>query len=387
MIDIATVARRNRVYKISAFVLAILLWVYVQAEQQGVQVLTIPLDVEGLEVGYVVEPEPPKVVELRVKGPKGTLANLSSRDFRARVSLSGAKPGSLVAGIQVDSPPTVQIIGRTPPELNLTVDILENRSVPVSYEFKGLAPAGYKVGEPTFRPTEVLISGPRERVQSIQKVAVQIPLGTKETFVRNLPVRILDPALKANEDSNLRISPKSIEVTVPILEELPAKSVGIQPQITGVPPKGYRVVSTKVEPSNVVISGPADILRDINFVATSPIDITDARSNIVRDVPLLFPSGVRSQGSNRVRITVVIEALNGKDIPKDETKPASGGQSLPDPTKDPNKPDSGLNRPGSNITPGGSGTSGGSGGAGGQNGSGSAGASGSGTGTSGGKPN
>ncbi|MTV48322.1 hypothetical protein GJ688_04900 [Heliobacillus mobilis] len=345
--DLAETARRNWLYKAAALALAVLLWIYVQAEQQGTQTFPVTLEREGLEAGYVLDPEPPNVVELKVRGPKSILANLSSRDFRARLSLSGAKPGPLTVSIQVDSPSNVQVISRTPSELNLNVDVLETRTVPVAWEYKGTLPTGYKMGDPTFQPADVVLSGPREKLKAIRKVGVQIPVGGKESILRSLPVSIMEPYIN-NDDGRIQISPRSVEVNVPITQEITSKTANIQPQVVGTPAKGYRVASTRVEPASVTVQLPVEMSPEVRSLSTSPVDITEAKGDVVRDVPLQFPNGIRPQNAAQgmVRVTVVIEAVSAT-TPAETVPPASGqtptgggtgtGTGTPNGTKEPAK--------------------------------------------------
>ncbi|MCW2277650.1 CdaR family protein [Heliophilum fasciatum] len=310
----ASIARRNWVYKVAALVLSVLLWVYVQAEQQGSQVLTIPLDVEGLEAGYVLDPEPPKVVELKVKGPKASLTTLSSRDFRARISLTGARPGSVVIAIQVDSPPAVQVISKTPAELELNVDTLHNRSIPVAYEFKGTLPAGYKAGQPVIRPGEVMVSGAKNRVDAINRVYVQIPVNSKENLATSLPVRLQIPG-GTGEDNNVRISPKAVDVYMPVTEEEQARTVQVRPVQSGSPADGYKVAGLRVEPAQVAISGTSSALQTITAISTASLDVNGARADVVRDLPLLVPNGVKVSGPQSVRVTAVVVPANSGTVP------------------------------------------------------------------------
>ncbi|ABZ84095.1 hypothetical protein HM1_1523 [Heliomicrobium modesticaldum Ice1] len=359
MMDIAGTARRNWLYKLAALAIAILLWVYVNAEQQSVQTFPVQLEREGLEAGYVLDPEPPTVVELRVKGPKAIMANLSSRDFRARISLTGAKPGPLTIGVTVDAPSNVQIISKSPAELSLHVDVLETRTLPLAWEFKGNMAAGYRVGDPTLRPAEVVVSGPREKLRQIQRVGVQIPVGAKESFTRLLPVRVIEPAL--SDDGRLQISPKSVEVTVPVLQEMTSRTVAVQPLVTGTPADGFKVLSTRVEPANLSVTMPAEGFADLRALATSPVDINGARADVVKDVNLALPAGVRPVNAALTVVRVIVTigpVFQPTPQPPEEAKPATGGTTQTDPGKEPGK------EPGSGAGTGAATTSGATGGAG-----------------------
>ncbi|KAB2953473.1 hypothetical protein F9B85_06100 [Heliorestis acidaminivorans] len=315
--DIAAEARKNWLYKIAAISLAILLWIYVQAEHQGTQVLTIPLEVEGLPSGLVVEPELPKVIELRVRGPRANLQNISTKDFTARVAMEDAEPGNFQREIQIESPPQIQVISYTPSQLNLNIDVLENRSLPIQYDFQGTMPAGYLMRDPVLQPAEVMISGPRERVRAIQRARVQIPLGARETFTQRLPVQLIDSGAVGAREGDIRISPQVIEVTVPIVEEMASKGVPIEPQLTGTPARGVRVTGTKVEPENVIITTGSERIKEIESLRTAPIDINEIRGEVTREVNLIIPSAVQTQGGlTRVRVTVLVEGQ------PEETRPA-----------------------------------------------------------------
>ncbi|QGG46419.1 CdaR family protein [Heliorestis convoluta] len=330
--DIAAEARKNWVYKIAAISLAILLWIYVQAEHQGTQVLTIPLEVEGMQAGLVIEPELPRVVELRVRGPRATLQNLSAKDFQASLSMSDIELGAVQRTIQVNSPPNIQVISYTPSELDINVDILENRSLPVQYELKGTVPAGYFMRDPVLQPAEVIISGPRERVRAVQRATIEIPIASTETFSQKIPVRLVETG--ANRTiGDIRISPQSIDVTVPIVEELASKSVPIEPQLSGAPAKGLRITGTRVEPANLTITAGSERIKDIESLRTLPIDINEIKGEVTREVNLMIPTGVQTQnGISRVKVTVLVEGQLEEARPAPTTPigpPAGQGPTTP----------------------------------------------------------
>lgn len=344
------IAKRNWLYKIVALILAALLWFYVQAEQHGTQVVSVPLDVVGIEAGMVVEPEIPRVVEVQVRASKTKLTTLSGRDLKAQVDLTGVKPGKFSPEIQVSGPSGVEVLAVVPSILDLTVDVLENKTVPVMIEYTGTMPRGYKLGEVRLEPNTILISGPRSRVRSIERSVVEVPLGEKESRVLNLPVKVIERTTKTGEDQSLRISPKLVQVNIAVAEDIQNKTVNVEVQTVGSPPKGYKLVKTTVEPSTVILSGIEDVLKPVAAINTIPINLSQAAATFTQEAALKLPEGAKGANVSSVKVTLVIEEESkpptqeppSGETPNNSGKPADGAGKPNDQTS-PNNP------PGSNT--------------------------------------
>lgn len=72
------------------------------------------------------------------------------------------------------------------------------------------------------------------------------------------------------------------------------KTVGVYPLTNGQPADGYWVEKISVSPATVTLTGEAQVLVDINKLATKEINIAGLNAPITRAVVLDLPSGVKT---------------------------------------------------------------------------------------------
>jgi YbbR domain-containing protein len=79
------------------------------------------------------------------------------------------------------------------------------------------------------------------------------------------------------------LSPSELRVK---LSEFMRKVVPVKVQFKGLPPPSYEVISIKVHPPKVYLSGPKEVLEKIDHVTTEPIDLEDLKGSFKMEVPL-----------------------------------------------------------------------------------------------------
>jgi len=81
------------------------------------------------------------------------------------------------------------------------------------------------------------------------------------------------------------------------------KAVSVKVQFKGLPPPSYEVVSVRVNPPNVHLLGPKEVLERIDHVTTEPIDLEGLKGSFSLEVPLAV-MGLEAEPS---RVTVQVE--------------------------------------------------------------------------------
>ncbi len=87
-----------------------------------------------------------------------------------------------------------------------------------------------------------------------------------------------------------RINPNRIRIQ---LAESIEHLVKISPRLSGTPAKGFSIISTHLEPPEIVLSGPRSILEKITRVFTIPINISNLSDNKETNFELQLPQYVR----------------------------------------------------------------------------------------------
>ena len=112
--------------KLASLVFAAGLWAFVVTEERTDAVFTVPLDFVDRPPGVEVTSVGVESVVVRVEGRHNRLRRLREEDFKAEVSLKGARPGRFVARIDSDNvsaPTGVQVLRVTPSEVRAVLEV------------------------------------------------------------------------------------------------------------------------------------------------------------------------------------------------------------------------------------------------------------------------
>lgn len=325
-------SQRTRVMRIAGFAstaaLAILLsiatWLVV-AEQvnppQTIRIDNIPLRTAGLNKDLLIVSNIPTAVSAEVQAPQNIAVDLSPQSLRATVNLEQLGAGD--HRVLVDVRPVddqVRVITKEPGSLDMELQPRATRTMTVALVIpdRDTLPFSYEItGNPAVTPPQVLVTGPAEVVQTVERAEVSVPLRGARASVNEERAVVLKDA-EGNVLAGLTTDPANVQVSIPISQRFNTRDAAVHVVITGTVASGYWISNINVEPKTVTLLGPPSTLEQLGgFVDTVPVDVTGAAGDIVRRVPLAPPAGVSalnergvSEGSVEVRITVVPQLSN-----------------------------------------------------------------------------
>ncbi|MGB9661157.1 MAG: CdaR family protein [Moorellaceae bacterium] len=297
----------NLGYRLLAVILAVVLWLYVTSEQNPntEYVVRIPLESENLGEGLVVA-DLPAEVQVRVEGRKGLITNLLPKDIKAYVDLRAAKVGENTLPVQVSLPDGVALVRVNPPQVKVKVEQVKEVQFPVQAHLNGTPAGGYRALEPIIKPSQVVVSGPDDTLKDVGKVYVEVNLDqARGNYLAQLPVKVVDREGRAL-GRWLTVTPNSVEVFVPVVQDMPDKMLTIRPRLIGEPAPGYQIKRVILEPAVVEVFAPYNLLANLDYLNTTPINIGGARKNIIVESDLEIPQGVQLSSFPRVRVIVEI---------------------------------------------------------------------------------
>ena len=106
--------------KLLSLAMALLLWMVVSGEETVERGLRVPLELQQVPAGLELTGEVPTTVDLRVRGPSGTLGRLAAGDIVAVLDLRGATEGRRLFPLtmeQVRVPFGVEVVQVSPPSV------------------------------------------------------------------------------------------------------------------------------------------------------------------------------------------------------------------------------------------------------------------------------
>ena len=253
------------------------------------------------------------VTQIRYRAPLD-VGVLSPDSFRATANLSGIAPAAdgattavPVDVVALDS--RVQIVDWQPREVQVRLDPVESRQIPVTVNF-GAVPEGLRVGPPQTEPSTVSVRGASSRVASTRAVVARVTIDASALNVdREVDLIAVDD--DGNQVPNVQIEPSRARVRIAVARQLANRTLPVVPQLVGDLPPGFRITSVTVDPLVVTVSGEEATVTLLESAPTEPIDVGGRTTDLEARVGLAIPAQVSVSGRDQVRVLVVIGAESG----------------------------------------------------------------------------
>ncbi len=311
--------------KILSLILAIVLWVYVSDEinPSAEQVVNrVPVEVRGLASGKILLAGP-GTVDVRVQGARQKVQQVGARAVTAYIDLSKVGNGLHRVPVRVKVPEGLTVVDVSPKEIEVRIEKVAEKEVPVVLEKNGKTARGYRMLEPVFDPARVILKGPQSILDKIKKAVVKVSFNnTTDGFHGNMPVQVVDEKGSLLDINQVKIFPEKVDVFVPVVLDLPNKVVPVRPVIVGQPATGYIVSNIVPELANISIFGPRESVRLVKEVVTAAIDISGANGDVYKEVALKIPGGTNA-GVTSIRVLVKIVPQPAPTPEPDATPPAA----------------------------------------------------------------
>src|SRR5712692_6023489 len=274
-------------------------------EGRNLTSFTVPVQPVNVPAGLVVT-TPPSPVKLWVRAPNNVFGRLHADSFTAQVDTSTA-----VAGDNDNLPvvvnwtdPDVHQADPEPGTVRLHLEEIRTQTLPVRVNLTGQVPQQYLLGQMT-------VTGPASLGGQATEAVVDVSVDRVTVSSNGVYTpRILDSRGNDVKDLNLRTSPPSLSVQVPIIQQTQYKEVGIHIKTVGQPSVGYVLQPLEVNPPTATLVGDSAALEAASFVDTAPVDINGIATTIVRSVALTPPANtILLQQGLTVTVTVRVTTL------------------------------------------------------------------------------
>jgi YbbR domain-containing protein len=277
--------------KVLSLVIALVLWMVVSGEETVERGLRVPLELQQVAPGLELTGDIPTTVDLRVRGPAGTLGRLTAGDVVAVLDLRSAVEGRRLFTLtpeQMRVPFGVEVVQVTPSAVAMVFERSATKQVPVVPAVDGHPAPGYVVGVKTADPARVEVVGPESVVKNVAEVltAPVSVAGARDPVMQSVAIGVLDPSLRLKNARSaavtVQIVPAPLERTVrsrPIHLRGLASSLEAQatPVTVDVGLRASRLAMSRIEPDNIVayidVAGLSPGLYTLTVHADSPPDV------------------------------------------------------------------------------------------------------------------
>jgi YbbR domain-containing protein len=211
---IVSLAGSNFGLKVLALVIALGLWIGGHRDIE--RVVEVPVGFRNIPSGLMVVDNRVDYVVLRLNGPRTLVSTIDADDLKLLLDLKGAKSGSASYPLGSGSfniPRGVTVSRITPPVVQLRLEPVTKKTLPVTVRFSGKPSDGFKISETTVLPENVAVEGPADEVRRLVSVET-VPVDIEEArsgFKRK--VRL------STDEKPFSFFPDQVDIAVQLVEE------------------------------------------------------------------------------------------------------------------------------------------------------------------------
>lgn len=305
-------------YMLLSILIATTFWMSVRAGEDPEmenRVRGIPVTTSGERVlenqGLMLDHLSHKSATLVLKGSWNDIGQLDKNNMSISVDVSRiTEPGTYELDYDINYPQNVaasaiSVQSGSPERITVTVSKIYSETFEIQPLLKGSVAAGYQAGEFIVEPETILISGSREKIESIDRVQVVLEQKElKKTFSGDLPVRLLSAKGEEIDHAGLRFTSEQAYVVLPVVV---LKTVPLTFDLIDGGGAGSENATYDIQPKSITVSGLEEDLKHLNKLHLGSIDLAQVLDTVVETFPIYLPAeleNVSGVTSASVRVTV-----------------------------------------------------------------------------------
>lgn len=162
--------------KISAVMIALVLWFFVTSSGQSELSLDVPVEFRNMPKGFEMVSSSARTVAVTVRGQERLMKNIRPSDMRVTIDLERAKKGEAAFPIAKDDikiPYSMKVVTVQPASLKVRLDETAKNTVPIQLVITGQPEQGYSVSSVSLDPKSILIYGLKNEVKRVREVKTE----------------------------------------------------------------------------------------------------------------------------------------------------------------------------------------------------------------------
>ncbi len=299
----------NFYLKILAIISAIFLWFFVINEGFQVNNLDteIQIKVHNLSEDLMVTNNL-ESVKLKLRAPTDVWQkkDIASK-INASIDLQYLDQGEYEVEVQVETlDKSIQIIEQDPESVHVLLSPIISTEEQIELETSGNLGKDYVADKPKFSQEKANVESAQVILDKIVKVVAPIKYDNEMSEIkRTVELEARDKDNKKIDKVN--ITPKTIEVIIPVSKENGEKTVGVKANIIGNLPAGATIEKIETNPSTVVIKGKNEKIKNIDTVETSQINLSEITEDVnTKTVGLELAEGIEAKDNPQITVTIYL---------------------------------------------------------------------------------
>ena len=312
-----------------SIIIAVGLWTYViGAEEKGEINRTISCKVDYINV------EPPLELKSRVNEVWVSVSGqesdmdilLSENNIICQADARGFTTGRYRIPVNVTLPKGITLRETRPSQVEIYIARYADRLLDIDLVLPRDLQEGLYLDSVEIIPKQVTIKGIESDLARIGKIKIS---PTMEEL-RSGKELLLPTELESSEafEDEVRVEPKQVRLKAILVSGNPRRMFPVRARISGKPDDDYVLMSTMIDPAEILVEGPKASLDGLTFVETSTIDITGIKESTSMAVLVRPPQGrsLTVIGEGTVKVSVALRPVSAtKEIVNIPVTIESGG--------------------------------------------------------------
>ena len=163
----------NWTFKVTSLLFAVVLWMFIMGERRLEVSYRVPLELQNIPKELILVSDIPSMVDIRISGPRTLQMKISPSDISIVVDLIDLQPGlTTFKGLEerLNLPSGLRVTRLSPSYLDLKLERVQEKKVPVRLILAGDPSPGFKLGEITIIPSKVAVSGGETELKNVTEV-------------------------------------------------------------------------------------------------------------------------------------------------------------------------------------------------------------------------
>ncbi|MGX9367317.1 CdaR family protein [Desulfoplanes sp. PS50] len=292
-------------YRLLSLFLAFFCWYLVSGSEKVDTWIEIPLEFSDLPDDYVIRSGMRNRIQVRVRGASGIIRGLDSQHLAYKAKLSSLRLGTNTILLNQKNIPlntSLEVIEISPPRLELNVDKIVSKTLPVKVVWHGEVPNDLVLKETWARPETITLTGASAVLSEMEEVP------TKEVELPGEVPRIWQTAIGL--DIHEELETEVADVTAFFRLGPKTRTLWVKRPVTVVAPEGFDLI---VDPAFVrlKLELPLSLLRQEDWRETinpqvGPDSITTTGS-YEQTYKIILPEDTILLEANPVNLAITVE--------------------------------------------------------------------------------
>ncbi|MCK0473765.1 YbbR-like domain-containing protein [Halalkalibacter sp. APA_J-10(15)] len=303
--------------KMIAFFIALMLFTMVNIDDMTNQAGLLPTNqatytLEEVELSVLYNDEVYELidyhehVQVTLKGPQTsiTLFQLARGSYEVIADVSDRGEGAHTVSIEHRGFPSDLSVTVDPQYVRVELQEKQTVSLPVQVEFMNEDDVveGYSLGTPIVSPVNIEVTAARDQVSQVKHARAYIDVSEADQTIEDAaPVQLYD---ENGNELDLEVEPAVVDITVPVTS--PNRTVPTRVTRVGDLPEGMSIDELEIEPEEVTIYGPLEVIDNINVISVGELDLSDLDESQTIEMTIPLPNGVESVSPEIATVEVSI---------------------------------------------------------------------------------